>query len=411
MKQGVMICLLMLFFCVLYSVSYADDAQVLPKGVFSIQTEYRHFLPVTERYNENGDIESLAHDFNADLNSNIFPALGQVEAFFGMPPGSATLGRSVVSFKYIYSEFNNTFMYGITDRLTVGVFIPYWWQKNEVKAKLNASTATVGKNAALDAIVPLSVPGTVPLTTDDVQNLLGRGLDINGDGVIDIPGFKYKRVKTWSDSGLSDIEGGLKYQYLKTKNWRLAFIGGVRFPTGQVDDPNNLVDLSFGDGAWAFLFRSNNDYTGIKNLVLNATFRYTLELVDRRTLRIPISQDKPITDFEEQVRRNFGDVTEVETSAQYEFFKGATLSALYKFGFKQKDRVKGSEGSIKSLEDETNWTEHIYIIGLYYSTLPLFTEKKFPVPLTASVQYRNRFAGTNNAVRSQYIAFGLQVFF
>jgi hypothetical protein len=389
----------------------ADNAEVLPKGVSRISMEGKFYLPITERFDKHGNVEDVATDFNTTLDSTIFSGLSQIESFFGMPPGSANIGRSVVSFKYDFKIVDLSFYHGITDKLTVGVFIPYWFGKNTVKARLNTSHATVGKNAELDALVPLGVPGTVPLTKNDVQNLLGKGLDINGDGTIDIPGYRFERFGTWSYDGLGDIEGGFRYQYVKTDNWRLAFTGGVRFPTGKMDDPDNLVDYGFGNGAYAALFRLNNDYTGIKNVVLDATIRYDHYFSNTRSLRIPEAVHEPITANKEDVSRKTGDVTELEASANYEFLKGFNASVLYKYGFAQKDDVKGKNGHVQSLEDETNYTEHVFIGGLSYSTLPLFLEKKFPLPLTAHLDYRNRFAGSNNIFKSQYILLGVDVFF
>ena len=412
MKKGVMICLLALFFSQLYSLAFADDAEVLPKGVFRLGVETEFYFPVEERYNPDGDVEDVAVDYSKPLDSNVFPDLGLIEQAFGMPSGSATVGSSVVSFEYQFILTDFSLAYGLTDRLTVGIILPYWWQENKVKAELNNTAATVGKNAAANMLLPLGVPGTVPLTTDDVQNLLGKGLDINGDGTVDIPGYGYKRVETWSGSGIADIQIGARYQYLKTDKWRLAFTGGVTLPTGEVDEPDNLVDYPFGDGAYALLFRMNNDFTGIKRLLLNATLRYNLILPDKETKRVPDSVDQPITLNKEKVDRNLGDIFEFEASAKYELAKGFDISALYKYGSKQKDDISGDKGyAYKSLEDETDYTEHIFIVGLSYSTVPLYMEKKFSVPFRASLSYRNRFAGSNNVLKSQYIKAGLQVFF
>lgn len=412
LKKAVMICLFALFSCALCTVCFADDAEVLPKGVIRLGVETEFYLPVHERYNQDGDVEDVAVDYNKPLDSNVFPALGLIEQAFGMPPGSATVGSSVVSFEYNFKLTDFSFAYGLTDKLTVGVILPYWWQENKVKAKLNNTTATVGKNAALNMLLPLSVPGTVPLTTNDVQNLLGKGLDINGDGTVDIPGYGYKRLETWSGSGIADLQVGFRYQYLKTDNWRLAFTGGVRFPTGDVDNPDNLVDYPFGDGAYALLFRLNNDYTGIKRLTLNATFRYDLILPDGQNKRVPDSVDQQITFNKEHVDRDLGDVVELEASAKYELLKGFDVFGLYKYGFKQKDDISGDKGyAYESLEDETDYTEQIFIVGLSYSTIPLYLEKKFSVPLRAALSYRNRFAGSNNVLKSQYIKAGLQVYF
>ena len=393
-------------------ICYADSAEVLPKGVANISLDGKFYFKIDERYNPDGDAEDVATDYNTDLDSTVFSDFSLVEEFFGMPPGSANIGRSVVSFDYNFTITELTFMYGITDKLSVGVLLPYWWVENKVGSRLDTSAATVGKNAALNNIVPLAVPGTVPLTTKDVKNLLAGGLDINGDGTVDVPGFGYKQFGTFKNNGIGDIELGLRYQYLKTEKWRLAFTGGVRFPTGEKDDPDDLTSYPLGSGAYGILFRLNNDYTGIKDVVLNATLRYDLILPDHETLRIPDSVYEPITRNIENVDRDIGDVAEMEVSGAYTFSKGFNVTLDYKYGFSLKDAVSGDKGfAYESLEDETDYTEHVFLGTLSYSTLPLYLEKKFPVPITASVSYRNRFAGSNNIFKSQYIGAGLQVYF
>jgi len=395
-----------------YDVSFGDDAEVLPKKVWSISLYGKFYFPIEKKYDPDGKTEDAAADFNSVLDSSVFSDLALIESFFGMPPGSANIGRSDVSFDYHITIAELTVMYGITDRLSVGVFFPYQWVKNKVDARLDTSNATVGKNAFLNTLTPLTVPGTVPLTTQDAQNLIGRGLDVNGDGVIDIPGYGYKPIKTSSDHGIKDIEVGFRYQYFKNENWRLAFMGAVRLPTGELDDPDNLVDYSFGSGAYALLFRLNNDFIRFKKFVLNGTIRYDLILPHKETLRVPDTVNQPITFNKERVKRNIGDVMEFELSGKYAVLEPVSLSLTYKYGFSFKDRVSGDRGlAYESLEDETDYTEHVLVAGLSYSTIPLFMKKKFPIPLVASVDYRNRFAGSNNVFKSQYIGLGLQVFF
>ena len=316
-----------------------------------------------------------------------------------MPPGSASIGDSVVSFEYDVTQIELSFNYGVTDKLSAGIRVPYYFVKNNVDARLDTSTATVGKNPLVPGgVAPLSVPGTTPFTTEDAQNLI-------------VSGYGFDRLETWSDNGIGDIEVGGRYQYFRNNNWRLAFTGGVRFPTGEVNNPDNLVDRGFGDGAWALLFRSNNDYTGIKNLVLNATIRYDLYLPDHETLRVPENVDEPITANKEEVDRDLGDVFQFEISGKYQFIEAWSLSLLYKYAFSLKDSVSGNQGfNYQSLEDETDWKEHVAIVGLSYSTIPLFQAKKFPIPLVCGISYRNRFAG-ENAFKSQYIALDVTAYF
>ncbi len=417
MNKIIRMCILLLF-SFLTAVAHADDAAVLPKGVSAISVNTKFYFPITERYNPDGDVEDVATDYNAQLDSNVFGDLGLLETTFkslGLVPPDfvASFGNSNVSFKYNITIVDLFFARGITDKLTIGIHIPYWWMKNNVDARLNTSAATVGKNPLLGnpsdpfgaPFIPISVAESmgfskndVQLTTEDIKQIL-------------INNFGYKRFETWSDNGVGDIEAGVKYQYLKKENWQLAFTGGVRFPTGRIDDQDNLVDYPFGSGAYALLFRLHNDYTGIKNLVLNTTFRYDLLLKNKETLRVTENVNQPITANKEEVKRDLGDVIELEASGAYDLSKGFNLALLYKYGLSLKDKVEGSQGRIQSLESETDYTEHVFVTSLSYTTVPLYLEKKSPVPLAASLSYRNRFAGTNNVLKSQYIGIGLQFFF
>jgi hypothetical protein len=393
--------------------SIADDAQVLPKGVFRASLDGRFYWPVDKKYDPHGHLEDLAADYNQrTLDSVAFPSLALVEEAFGMPPGSANIGKSLVSFQYEFTDLFFSLTYGVTDRVTVGFTLPYYWQKNKVRAKLDTLNATVGKNQAENTLAPLSVDGTVPLTTKDALDLIGRGLDINGDGTIDVPGYGYKKFATWSERGIGDLEVGARVQYFKDDTWRLAFTGGVRFPTGKLDDPDDLVDLDFGSGAYALLFRFNHDYELVKNLVLNGTLEYDLILPEKVTLRIPDDVDQPLTLNRERVRRDIGDIFALKLSAEYTFWKGFSASILYHFEGKLEDNVSGSKGyNYRSVEEETDTRSHVYVVGLSYSTIPSFAEKKFPIPLRVTIAYRDRFAGKNNVLDTKYIHVGLQVFF
>ena len=207
-------------------------------------------------------------------------------------------------------------------------------------------------------------PG-VPLTTQDIQNLLGPGLDVNKDGTIDIPGYGYKPVKNWDKQGFSDIEAFLRYQYYKSENWRLAVTPGVRMPTGWTDNIDSLVDYPSGTGAWAGLFRLNQDYVGTKDLFLSATLKYDYYFSDRNYERVPDSADQPLTTNKERVHRTYGPFFELELTGAYDLWKGFGPFAVYKFGKKWQNDVSGDKGyDYSSLEEETNATEHVYIIRI-----------------------------------------------
>lgn len=416
------VCLLFLQTCLLsyaFAQAYEEDAEVLPKGRWRFRVDDRAYFPTETRYGTNGRRESAAADFNANLNSLAFPDLTKVESAFHLSPGTATIGRSVVSFNYQFNTMTFGLDYGLTDKLTLGVRVPYWFVRNTVSANLDTSSATVGKNAFLNTLAPLNlklpIPGfrpTVPLTTNDVQNLIGRGLNINGDGKIDIKGFGFKRLQTWTGDGLSDVEAGFRYQYLNNNIFRLAFTGGARFPTGRVDDPNDLADYAFGRGAYALLGRLNNDFIFFKNFLFNVSLKYDYYLPDNPTVRVPSDPAHPLTPNIEEVNRRYGDTLEIESYVRYTFFEIWDVGFLYILGCKRQDHVSGNQGfNYSSLESQSNYQEQIYRVSAGINTIPLYQRGSFPVPLTFSVQYRDRFAGNNRLLATKYIRVVLNVFF
>jgi hypothetical protein len=422
MNLWLIVLLLSIFFLAAIQECYADSAEVLPQGRSAVFVEGKFYLPVTKQYDEDGNKEKIADEYNTTLNSNVFPALGPLGAAFGLPAGTANLGQTDVSYKYNFTIIEFNYAYGITDRLSIGTKIPYWIVDNKVDASLDTTTATIGANPFFGLapppigqapLVPTSNVGGpgIPLTDQDIQNLLGKGLDVNKDGSIDIPGFGYKEVKDWDKQGFSDIEVYLRYQYYKSENFRLSVTPGVRMPTGWTDNPDSLVDYPSGAGAWAGLLRLNQDYIGTKDLFLSATLKYDYYFADRNYERVPDSVDEPLTTNKERVHRTIGPFFELELNGSYNLWQGLGPFAVYKFGYKWQNDVSGDKGyDYSSLEEETNLKEHVYIIGLQYSTIPMYLKKEFPVPITAFIGYRNRFAGENTLV-SEYIDVGLTVYF
>jgi hypothetical protein len=397
----------------LQSQAYADDALVLPKGRWLLRLEGLFSLPITQRFNKNGDKEDLAKDFNTTIDRNVFPDIALVEAGFGLPPGSGSFGRSIVTFRRHINLITISPVYGLTDKLSVGANIPYAWQNNNVSARIDNSTATLGFNPAIPGgVAPIGFAGTPPPTTDDIQNIL-------------VSQFGFKRLESWSHDGFGDIEVGGRYQYFKSEKWRLAFTGGVRFPTAEVDDPDNLADNTIGfGGEYALLLRLHQDFIrqkpGIESelgipepgsFFLNTTFRYDYFIPDKELLRV-CSVHTPICADKDDVRRKTGDLVEAEIAGTFGIYKGLYLTPIYKYGHKFKDHYAGDKGlPYGDLAIETDYNEHIVKVGLTYSTFPLFLEKRFPVPFSTTVFYRDRVAGDNNLFKSRYIGFVLQFVF
>ena len=399
-------------------VSLGDSAQVLPKGRSGILTSYTDYFPIDERYDADGNREDLAADFNTSLDSLVFAGLQAVEVGFGLLPGSASFGDTDVQMEYDIKIFDLEYYYGITDKFTAGVKIPYWWVETKVNASVNSgsgSSATVGFNPFWGPGDPFGSPiipilfGGQPATDQDIQDLLGPGVEING--VPAVPGFGYQQFETWKGEGLSDVEFSGRYQYLKTKKWRHAFTGGFRVPTGRIDDPDNLADMPFGLGAYQILLRSNHDVALSDKVTLNLSLKYDIVGSDSQEKRVSTDVNQPITRNKVVVDIDYGNVFEFDTTAAYRFTPQWGVFARYRFTHKKGNEVSGPPGvNVDSLEAETNREGQQYQVGVGYSTVSRYLDGNTKVPYRVALSYRDRFAG-KNLLDSQYLKLEGQLFF
>jgi hypothetical protein len=79
---------------------------------------------------------------------------------------------------------------------------------------------------------------------------------------------------------------------------------------------------------------------------------------------------------------------------------------------KFKDDISGNQGfAYSSLEEETDFTSHMGHLLVGYSTVQKYLDKDTTVPLYVNLAYRDRFAGTNNVTKSQYLSLEFGMFF
>ena len=145
--------------------------------------------------------------------------------------------------------------------------------------------------------------------------------------------------------------------------------------------------------------------------MLNGSFKYELYLSHKDTLRIPDDVDRPITANKERVDITPGDIIKLEFEGRYNITPSWNLSLFYRYTRGFKWDVDGDQGlSYDQVEKESDFKSQQYRVGIAYSTLPLYQAKKFALPLTAKLYYRDRFAG-ENATKSRYVGLDVSVFF
>src|SRR5207245_669149 len=112
-------------------VAGAEDASVLPKGQTRVTLDNLFYFPVENRYNPHGNAEPIASDFNNRLlDSSVFSLLNNAALRAAVGGANPTIGTSEVQFEYNYNILDLGLQYGLTDKLTLGIDIPYVWANN-----------------------------------------------------------------------------------------------------------------------------------------------------------------------------------------------------------------------------------------------------------------------------------------
>ena len=361
--------------------------------------DYSLYRPVTDRFDPGGDEESVAADYNTVLDAVTLPGLIPTS-----PPG-LYIGRSIVDFEYLFKDLIINYQYGLTDRITVGVKIPYYWNRTDLK-----EARVVVDDPADPFLVPVDPPcGTDPSAVGYEACVTQVVL-----GMLEDDPYFFDPIEDWEDSGLSDIEIGMRYQYFKSDEWRLAFTGGVRLPTGKTDDPDNLMDTEFGTGAMALLLRFNQDYVGVDGLLLNVTVKYDWVLPDEETVRVLEDPSQPLAPAfnKEKVDRDLGDTLALELYGDWSLSDTWSVNALYTWAMRQKDKIDGNLGlAYGSLEDETDADHQSFEAGVTWSTVSRYQEEKASVPMEVGLSYETVFAGNNNYLKQQLYTLSFALYF
>ncbi len=400
---------------------FADDAKVLPKNLSRVHLDYYRYHSTTHRYNADGKREALAHPFsNATLDSSILTSLAPLDAFV---PGKATIGDVAVEYEYDIDVLDLGYSYGLTDNLSIGFHIPYYWINNNVDTAFDNSNANVGLNPVSgECCIPIAIGG-VPMETEDVQDLV-------------MSEYGFSEIDDWKRDGIGDTEIGAKYRFMQRRDSALAMTGGLRIPTGYEDDPDKLNDVAWSFGTYAVLFRLHYDYLlsnlwkrsasslqqtlpARGDLVGNLTLRYDYMLPDEKTMRVGDSPDQVLTNNRERVDRELGDIYNLEAALKYHASEALTLGLVYTYGGKFKDRIDGDKGyNYSSLEKNTDSSQQIVKIEVSYSTLAAYMEQQSRLPMEVSLAYRERFEGdgpssgqANPVLYTRWVTAGVKFWF
>ena len=385
-----------------------ENAKVLPKGVRNMQFRFVS-SQINEKFNESGDKERLATPLEKEVNrqelekskskeDDLSPSgLNTAIAFLQTKLGdNGSLGQFKANLDINVNVMAPVVAWGITEKWTTAIALPIYSVKSTVDMgfkgndNFHSFANELRSRGQLQSFNNLKEK----LSFQGVQNKLAE----NG----------FDQLEDYSHTGLGDIKLVNRVQILNSGKNRAVALAELTLPTGKVDDENKLTDVKTGDGQTDIALGLNYDYSIIDSIYINTFAKYTYQMPSSKNFRM-VEEDESVEVPVKGVTFDLGDIVNLGSSVQVEMKNGLTTGVGYNYEWKDSDRYSSLPDS-SNLGENTLAYKHMAVVKLGYSTIELFRQKAFPIPLSLDISYNQLLKG-KNTLSSNMFQTTLGVFF
>jgi hypothetical protein len=357
----------------------------LPMGVNTFVFKQVATSKIESKYNANNNNESLLinETFSTSNLSNISDAINSYfEELKKISPdayNAFSLGEFEAKASATVNAQGIGLGRGITDRFTVFGSLPIYHLKTNVNFyQKNSSNLNQVKNALINSN-PTTAIGTfvkqLTLQLPDSNEELLQSVLVNY--------YNYKPLGTWEKDALGDAEIGFIYRLTNQANMGSALSMGLVLPTGSVDDPDSLQDVSTGDGQTDVFIESMNGIGLFNNTILfDIKGKYTYQFEGEKRVRLYNDPDVPLSKESTTVREKLGNKIETTSSITFNANQWLSFSGSYIYSSIGKSSYKLNDEKIKkALEANTDTIGEWAKVSVGLSTIELYKSKKFEMPL------------------------------
>lgn len=286
--------------------------------------------------------------------------------------------------------------HGITDRLTVYSSVPVYHIKTDVTflqtkpSNLSAVQSTLKNTNPTSAFSKFVKDLTLQLPNTNEELL--QSVIVNYYG--------YKPIGRWEKDALGDVELGFIYRLTDFADKGIALSAGSIIPTGEVDDPDSLQDVSTGDGQFDAFVESMAGVSFFENfLQFDVRVRYTYQFSSTKEVRWIESSDVPLANSKRSVREKLGDKIDSSVSITLTPIHWISLSGSMIFGSTGKTVYDNVEDqNVKTnLEKNTSSSNQWAKVGVTFSTVEAYKMNKFYVPFEIGASAQKLVNAKNTA--------------
>ena len=229
-------------------------------------------------------------------------------------------------------------------------------------------------------------------------------------------------LQSTTRSHIGDIDVGGKFSLFDTfggntsarmsptgLNFRTAIGGVFRIPSGQIESPDNFIDIGTGRGAKAIEGRWFTDILLGSRFWQSFILRFNHAFADEQDMRIIDLPNEELAPLyrKQHVHRQLGNAFEFETAPRVVLNDFFAVSAWYMYRHKQQDNYTGTftipaattgfaditiDASTLDLETETR--EHRFGGGISFSNLYSFEQGKAKLPFEVNYLHWQTIGGS-----------------
>jgi hypothetical protein len=391
-----------------------ETARVLPAGISRFRIVGAETNEVKDTFNSDGDLQGLSYSLNRSVtvndirNSSDTATKAQldqlVSALNNLQPGLGD--KLAASSANLYSDFTMrqtvylaAWEYGLNDRLSLGIRAPMIRRDAHVSFSATPSPAAASIAASVG-------PGLSPTLADGIGRIASLDTAAFQQSLFTSKG--YLAPAGYDKTQLGDVEYGAKYNFYRTDIVYSSFLLGMSAPTGAKPDIRNPFDQGNGKGSWIAAGQLLQEIYPSRGITLEGAARMGFSFKDTRDRAVPKDANDSLPSLLPQdgqvqsVTRQRAPQLDSELAAQYTFPGERFYTwGAYQYSRKGQDQFSGP-GNLyyQGLSQNTDWSLTAGEMGVGFSTIPAFRNRKFAVPLEVTLQYTKPISGKNTPMAS-----------
>jgi hypothetical protein len=397
---------ILLTYLITISCAFSAYYDTLPEGVRVL--DYRNITTtrINSSYNQSQEVSPYKYNINLDAKiiSEVDPLIKEeldtIKSFSPDAYNMFSVGEYGIEADAAVNVNVFGLGWGLTSRLTVYFGVPFYRTEvdilyKRIKGDNHQATAQEIHNMGRSDLDGLYESAVEALSNVDIDASFFQSVLVDE--------YKYKPVGRWVGHDFGDTELGAIYRLTNLKDRGAAMQFGVILPTGYVEDPSIIQDISFGDGQTDLFFEIGGGIFLSEKMAVNSSIRYTYQMPGSRDMRVPESEDFALSDKVGNFDYKLGDKININMSTDYTYNAWLELRAGYELDIQQQS-VYSSEytEANRILGLGTDTMSHNLRLGAILTSVKLFQQKKFLIPGSLDFSILHMLTGQNVAKASRF---------